>query len=119
MDPGTILAVVQISAKVLSIITKYYSDVRKAKADVECLASETKAYTDVLALVQKSIDDAHRLFPGASAAAVAVEQSLRDLQSLEQTLSPTSGKKAMRSFWNTLAEMAFHQQGGRGSYFQA
>ena len=38
MDPGTILAVAELSAKTLSIIAKYYWDVKNAKADIERLS---------------------------------------------------------------------------------
>ena len=62
----------------LSIIYRYYSNVRKAKADVRYLISEIKTYINVLAFVRELTDNVYKLFSGVLARAPAVEESLGD-----------------------------------------
>ncbi len=57
MDPGTAIAVGEVSTKVLSIIWKYYSDVKDAKDDIEYLANEIKDLKNVLGNVRKLLED--------------------------------------------------------------
>lgn len=97
MDPGTALAVVQIAAKALSLIAEYYSDVKNAKEDVERLRNEILAFQNV---VQKLLEligrqDAKRL-PTSTQIVTAIKDSQKDLGALEQKLSPSKKKKAMK-----------------------
>ncbi|MCJ1285469.1 hypothetical protein MMC26_004809, partial [Xylographa opegraphella] len=53
MDPGTILAIVELSATTLSCIGKYYMGVENARADIERLLNEVEGFHDILQKVQK------------------------------------------------------------------
>ena len=97
MDPGTILAVAELSAKVLSVIAKYYWDVKNAKADIERLSNEIRSFHDILQKVQKLVQSfgATRL-PISVSLAEAVKQSLLDITMLEDKLNPGKGGRVMK-----------------------
>ncbi|KAL9613653.1 MAG: hypothetical protein Q9167_001829 [Letrouitia subvulpina] len=94
MDPGTIVAVIQIASKVLSLISKYYSDVKDAKADIEHLINQIAVYCEILQNVERLVKRAgSKRLPAASV--MAIKQSHDDIKSLEQRLAPSTRKKAM------------------------
>ena len=94
MEPGTILAVVQISAKVLSLISNYYSGVTKAKADIDRLTKEISTFHNVLQSVERAVQHSPGKLPATSVA--AIDRSLNYLTSLEEKLNLTSGGKVMK-----------------------
>lgn len=78
MDPGTAIAVVDISAKIISIITKYYTGVKNAKAEVQQLFDEMTSFHGTLGKVQQLVESrGSSKLPASAATATAVEQSLR------------------------------------------
>lgn len=94
MEPGTIIAVVTTSAKVLSLITEYYLDVKGARQDQERLRKEVKALHHVLENVQK-------LAEGPNASKVRnlssyIEKCSPDIKDLETKLNPGKRGKAMK-----------------------
>lgn len=98
MDPGTAIAVGQVSAKVLSLIWKYYSGVKDAKNDIQHLVSELQDLHTVFEkceeLIQKS-SLATKISASASLR-ITTEQALSDVKVLEVKLDPGAGKKAKR-----------------------
>ena len=97
MDPGTILAVAELSAKALSVITKYYWDVKNAKADIERLWNEIKAFDDVLQKVQELVQNfGTTRLPISASLGEAVKQSLLDITMLEDKLNPGKGRRIMK-----------------------
>ncbi|MCJ1464392.1 hypothetical protein MMC07_003005 [Pseudocyphellaria aurata] len=96
MDPGTIIAVLDLSSKVLSLIVKYYSDVKDAKEDMVRLKAELGAFHGILQRVQTLVQkyDATKL-PSSTLLATAIETSLSDIEKMEQKLEPNKGKRAM------------------------
>ena len=98
MDPGTAIAVGQVSAKVLSIIWKYYSEVKDAKSDVTYLADEIQDFHHVmqkfLELLQK--DSMVAKVPASASLITTIEQSLSDIKILERRLDPGTGAKVMK-----------------------
>ena len=97
MDPGTILAVAELSTKALSVITKYYWDVKNAKADIERLWNEIKAFDDVLQKVQELVQNfGTTRLPISASLGEAVKQSLLDITMLEDKLNPGKGRRIMK-----------------------
>ena len=97
MDPGTILAVAELSAKALSVIAKYYWDVKNAKVDIERLWNEIKAFHDVLQKVQKLVQNfGTTRLPISASLGEAVKQSLLDITILEDKLNPGKGGRIMK-----------------------
>ena len=93
MEVGTILAVVQISARVLSLLSKYYRDVKDAKGKVKRISEEIETFQDVLQSVQKVIEHSPSKLPAVSIAAIVqLQQYLSDL---EEKLNPPKRKKLM------------------------
>ena len=96
MDPGTAIAVAQISAKVLSLIAKYYSGVKNAKTDIERLEVEVKALRDVLQRMQELArrPDGTKL-SALPSCLTAIQQSYDDVTTLESKLNPGKRQKTM------------------------
>ena len=92
MDPGTILAVVDLSAKLLSLISKYYSDVRDAKDDITRLMTEIRSFQTILLDVEKLAEASKP----QSLPVVAIKESLSDIHDLINELGPSSGRKVMK-----------------------
>lgn len=99
MDPGTILAVVQITDRVLSLIAKYYSDVKNAQKDIEGLTTEVEAFSNVLRRIQLLVQSSsHATKLPLSASLVATIQGARsDIENIKNQLDPSKGtaKKVM------------------------
>lgn len=96
MDPGTIIAVIEASARVLSLIAKYYSDVKKAKEDIESLRIEIEAFSNVLRNIQLIQSSNAAKLPLLASLAPVIRGSLSDIENLQTKLDPGKGKKAMR-----------------------
>ena len=97
MNLGTILAVAELSAKALSIIAKYYLDVKNAKADIERLSNEIKAFHDILQKVQGLVQSFGIIrLPISASLGEAVKQSLLDITILEDKLNPGKGGRIMK-----------------------
>ena len=98
MDPGTAIAVGQVSAKVLSIIWKYYSEVKDAKSNVTRLANEIQDFQNVMQkfseLLQK--DSVVAKVPASASLITTIKQSLSDINILETKLDPGTGAKVMK-----------------------
>ncbi|KAI2631854.1 vegetative incompatibility protein HET-E-1 [Hypoxylon sp. NC1633] len=96
---ASVIAVVDVSAKVALLCTQYFKDVKAARKDIDRLKSATTS----LKTVSESVQD---LLDGPNGARLKASQSLRkalgeslsQLQDLEQKLSPSTGREAMRKF---------------------
>ena len=95
MDPGTAVAVGTLSAKVLSIIWKYYKDVKDAQHDIKLLANELEYSHDLIQKFETMASGTSEL-PVAASLCTTIEQALSELKTLEKRLDPGSGAKAMR-----------------------
>ncbi|KAL8835874.1 MAG: hypothetical protein Q9176_006647 [Flavoplaca citrina] len=95
MDPGTAVAVGTLSAKVLSIIWKYYKDVKDAQHDIKLLANELEYSHDLMQKFETMASGTSEL-PIAASLCTTIEQALSELKELEKKLDPGTGAKAMR-----------------------
>lgn len=96
MDPGTIIAVVEKSFSVLSLIAKYYSGVKKAKEDIEGLNTEVEAFYNGFREIQKLVWSSHatKLLLLASLV-TTIERSLSDIETIKNKPDPGTGDKVM------------------------
>lgn len=96
MDPGTIIAAVQASDRVLSLIAKYYSDVKNAKDDIVGLKAEVVAVRGILQRVQASVQSSNATkLPSSASLATAIEASLPDIEKIENKLDSSKGTRPM------------------------
>lgn len=72
MDPATVIAVIDLSVNLLSLISKYYSGVKDAKSDIERLASEIQSLHAMFQKVQNLIHKSP-LAPNSQASALLIE----------------------------------------------
>ena len=97
MDPGTALAVTQISAKVISTISKYYSDVKDAKNDIMQLSTEVEDLGNTVSKVEDLLSGGESEdLPVATQLLPTLESSQKELELLEKRLNPGRGDKMMR-----------------------
>ena len=97
MDPGTPIAVITLSAKVLSTIWTYYSEAKNARSDITLLTDEIRAFQDVLQKLEDFLSRSSRVSLPASLE-TALKQAQSDLTSIDKQLDPGKGTKRMRLF---------------------
>ena len=92
MDPGTILAVVEISGIVLGKIWKYYRDVKGAKDEIERLIKEVESSQTLCQQLQRLLNTATdpRKLPASASLDDSIKQALLDVQSLNEKLEPST-----------------------------
>ena len=101
MDPRTALAVVQISASVLSIILKYYSGVKDAKKDIERLEDEIRVVCKIFQNLKDLLDKTNITTTGTTELPVSksllgpTRRTLSEMLELEKRLNPNPGRKVM------------------------
>src|SRR5277367_1866910 len=100
MDPlsgaASVISVIQISDRILSLCEEYASAVRDAREDIRRLDSEVRALCDVMNCIDNMTQspDATRLRASKSFAET-ITQCLSDLNSLKSRLDPGRGRKMM------------------------
>lgn len=94
MDPGTIIALTTVAAKVLLLISKYFSGVKDARKDVERLLEAVKNIHSVLLRIEEIANgpDSAKL-PAVGTAFTAIKKSF---QELEEKLDPKTTQKVMK-----------------------
>ena len=96
MDPGTAIAVGEVSAKVMSIIWKYYSEVKDAKSDVTHLADEIQNFHNVMLKISELIQKDSAKVPALASLIPTIAKSLSEINILESKLDPGTGAKVMK-----------------------
>lgn len=101
MDPlsgaASVIAVVDIIAKVITLCSKYYSDVKDAKADIERLQNEVASLQNVLDQTRALSDktQAKKLLACDQALKQQEQQLVGHFKQLENELDPGNRKKTM------------------------
>ncbi|KAH0559461.1 hypothetical protein GP486_004023 [Trichoglossum hirsutum] len=95
-EAASIIAVIQISDRVLSLCSEYASAIKNAKRDIERLANEVKAFLDVLKRVEKMAKglDASKLL-ASEPVSKAIEECSSELSGLIVRLDPGTGRRTM------------------------
>ena len=98
MEAGTAIAIGQVSAKILSIVWKYYSDVKDAKSDVTTLLSEIQDLRIVATKLEESIqkDTVIRYGGAAKDLEQSLNGALKNIEELEKKLDPGAKSKVMK-----------------------
>lgn len=97
MDPGTIIAVIESSSRVLTLLAKYYSGVKKAKEDIDGLKHEVEAFHNVLLKTQDLVGNSNNAtkLPVLTSLATTIGDSSADMKKIRDKLDSSKGGKAM------------------------
>jgi hypothetical protein len=96
-EAASIIAVIQISARIGKLCGGYLSEVRDAKKDIERLQSKVLAFHDVLQNVQQTFGGSNPArLPALSSVLKDVERCVNDLEKLQTELDPGRRQKAMK-----------------------
>ncbi|KAL8646494.1 MAG: hypothetical protein Q9210_006113 [Variospora velana] len=106
MEPGTAIAIGHVSAKVVSIIWKYYSDIKDAESNITFLANEIQDFRNVVQRVQDLLQRSSKVSVSA-ALGTTITQALTDINTLETKLDPGTKAKAMRRLGNRALKWPF------------
>jgi hypothetical protein len=100
---ASIIAVIDLSAKIVSLCFQYFSDVKNAKSDVKRLQGELKRLTTTLQGAQRLLESPNgerlQTSQGLSDGLNGCFSQLSQLRlRLEKKLNPGPARKAMRKF---------------------
>ncbi|KAH7231010.1 hypothetical protein BKA59DRAFT_409280, partial [Fusarium tricinctum] len=96
---SSIIAVVELSAKVFSLCLQYSRDVKNAKGDIEKLSKEVAAIQATTKELQTLLEGPRGKELKATQQLVsAVEDGRSTLEKLEQKLQPSTGRRRMSRF---------------------
>jgi hypothetical protein len=93
---SSVIAVVELSAKVFSLCLQYSREVNNAKDDIEGLRKEVAAFQNITKELGALIDGPRgRELKASQHLVSAIEDGHSTLEKLEQRLRPSTGRKAM------------------------
>jgi predicted RNase H-like nuclease (RuvC/YqgF family) len=96
---SSVIAVVDLSAKVLSLCLQYSREVKRAKDDIERLRKEVADFQVITEEVKALIEGRRgRELKTSQRLASAIEDARSTLEKLAQELQPSTSRKAMRRF---------------------
>jgi septal ring factor EnvC (AmiA/AmiB activator) len=96
---SSVIAVVDLSAKVFSLCLQYSREVKNAKGDIERLRKEVAAFQDTTQKLKALVEGPRGEELSASQQLVsAIEDGRSRLEKLEQQLQPSTGRKRMSRF---------------------
>ena len=98
MEAGTAIAVGQVSAKVLSIIWTYFSDLKDARDDIHSLMAELQDLQHVALKVQDIIAKPSRAMDMSTSTMLfrTLDKTLSEIKDLHSQLDPGEGKTSMK-----------------------
>jgi hypothetical protein len=117
---SSVIAVVDLSAKVLSLCLQYSRKVKNAKDDIDRLRKEVAAFQDTTKKLRTLLEGSHGKELNASHQLVsAIEDGHSTLgeleQLLEQHLQPSAGRKVMSRFGMRALKWPFESKDAEGT----
>jgi hypothetical protein len=96
---SSVIAVIDLSAKVFSLCLQYSREVKNAKDDIERLRKEVAAFHDTTGKLKALLEGPHgRELKTFQQSISAIGDGHSTLGKLEQRLRPSTGRKAMSRF---------------------
>ena len=93
---ASVIAVIDISAKIASLCFQYSTEVKNAKKDIECIQQKVTDIKDVLEGVKQLLDGPNRLqLPATHKLWNSLQKCLLELQELEIKLDPGKARKTI------------------------
>lgn len=105
---ASVIAVIQISEKLVTICTLYELAVKDAKEDIERLQAELKALCNVLKTLEESIgSDTVLVLSATNMITGTLQECSSDLEDLEERLKPRKLQKLMKKFGKRALQWPF------------
>ncbi|GKU15649.1 unnamed protein product, partial [Fusarium langsethiae] len=113
---SSVIAVVDLSAKVLSLCFQYSQAVKNAKDDIEKLCEEVAAFQATTEELQTLIDGPRsQELKASQQLKSAIEDGRSRLKKLEQQLQPSTGRKRMSRFGLRALKWPFESKDVKGT----
>ncbi|KAK2468228.1 hypothetical protein H9L39_19874 [Fusarium oxysporum f. sp. albedinis] len=113
---SSVIAVVDLSAKVFSLCLQYSREVNNAKGDIERLRKEVAAFQDTTEKLKALLEGPRgRELKASQQLAFAIEDGHLTLGKLEQRLRPSTGRKAMSRFGMRALKWPFESKDVEGA----
>ncbi|GKU08434.1 unnamed protein product [Fusarium langsethiae] len=113
---SSVIAVVDLSAKVLSLCSQYSQAVKNAKDDIEKLGKEVAAFQATTEELQTLIDGSRsQELKASQQLKSAIEDGRSRLKKLEQQLQPSTGRKRMSRFGFRALKWPFESKEVKGT----
>jgi DNA-binding transcriptional MerR regulator len=113
---SSVIAVVDLSAKVLSLCLQYSREVKRAKDDIERLHKEVSDFQVTIEEVEALIEGPRgRELKTSQRLASAIEDARSTLEKLAQELQPSTSRKAMRRFGVRALRWPYESKGIEGT----
>lgn len=113
---SSVIAVVDLSAKVFSLCLQYSREVKNTKDDIERLRKEVAAFQDTTKELKALIEGPlGRELKASQQLESAIEDGYLTLRKLEQRLQPSTGRKTMSRFGMRALKWPFESKGVEGT----
>lgn len=99
MDPASIIALVQVSGRLISLVSGYLSKVKSAKEDIKRLITEVTTFQNALDGIQKMLHDSDAsILPASNSLSKSTLTCLSQLNDVENTLNEAMKKSKWGPF---------------------
>ena len=96
---ASVIAVIDVSAKIISLCFQYSTAVRNSRKDIERLQKKVSNIKDVLGQVEQLSDGRNKMLLSAThSLSDSLKECLRQLEELQTLLKPAKTRKAMSRF---------------------
>ena len=96
---ASVIAVIDLSAKIISLCLQYSNAVKNSRKDIERLQKKVSTIKNVLGKVEQLLDERDEtLLPATHHLSDSLKECLFQLENLNTQLEPSKTRKAMRQF---------------------
>jgi hypothetical protein len=96
---ASVIAVIDLSAKIIALCSQYIAAVKHARKDIECIKKKVGDIRHIMEGIKKLLDGPHKAQLSTTHGLFkSLEQCLEQLQQLKDQLMPGKTRKAMSRF---------------------
>jgi hypothetical protein len=96
---ASVIAVIDLSAKITALCSQYIAAVKHAKHEIECIKKKVGDIKHIVEGIKKLLDGPHKAqLSTTHGLSKSLEQCLQQLQQLKEQLEPGKTRKAMSRF---------------------
>ena len=109
---ASIIAVIDVSAKIISLCSKYSAAVRNSRKDIDRLQKKVTSIKDVFGQVEQLLNGQNKMLCSTTHnLSDSLKECLRDLEELETQLKPSKTQKTMSRFGVRALKWPFTSKG--------